>query len=234
MSDILTSMLSLEYEGRPVRIVWRGGEPWWAAKDICDVLSLTDPNKTLDRLPNEEKGTNSVRTLGGNQALLIISEPGLFRLIFTSRKPEAEAFKQWIFREVLPTIRRAGMFALDPVEADRLAAAHRIVLRRVFARTNDSQDHRRCLEHDVRDLIRCAVRDWILSPKAIMPCKADFAAFQARRRVLEDAIAHIESPGEAVTRAEAVEREIEARLREEQGDAFEPRLQLQLWEGLVE
>lgn len=84
------------------------GEPWFCLKDVCDVLGLTDPSKVATRL--EPKGTSSIRTLtkGGNQDLLFIDEGNLYEAIGRSRKPEAKEFMRWVFREILPNLRKAG------------------------------------------------------------------------------------------------------------------------------
>lgn len=60
-------------------------------------------------------------TLGGNQEMTVISEPGLYSLILRSRKPEAKAFKRWVTHEVLPSIRRHGMYATESVVDAMLA-----------------------------------------------------------------------------------------------------------------
>ena len=98
-----------------VRIVERDGQPWFVAKDVCECLELTDVSKTISLLDDDEKGTNSIRTLGGEQQMLVISEPGLYSLIFRSRKPEAKAFKRWIIHEVVPSIRKRGLYATEAV-----------------------------------------------------------------------------------------------------------------------
>jgi len=97
-----------------VRIIDRSGEPWFVAKDVCEALDLTDTSKTVSYLDDDEKGTTSNRTLGGEQEMLIINEPGLYSLIFRSRKPEAKAFKRWITHEVIPSIRKTGSYNLNP------------------------------------------------------------------------------------------------------------------------
>lgn len=98
-----------------VRVVERDGQPWFVAKDVCECLELTDVSKTISLLDDDEKGTNSIRTLGGEQQMLVISEPGLYSLIFRSRKPEAKAFKRWIIHEVVPSIRKRGLYATEAV-----------------------------------------------------------------------------------------------------------------------
>ena len=109
-----------------VRVVECEGEPWFVAKDVCECLELTDVSKTISLLDDDEKGTNSIRTPGGKQDMLIVSEPGLYSLVLRSRKPEAKAFKRWIVHEVIPSIRRTGGYGApalpnfrNPAEAAR-------------------------------------------------------------------------------------------------------------------
>ena len=63
-------------------------------------------------LDDDEKGVHTVRTLGGNQELMVVNEPGLYHLTFKSRKPEANAFRRWVFHEVLPSIRKTGSYSV--------------------------------------------------------------------------------------------------------------------------
>ena len=94
-----------------VRVVECEGEPWFVAKDVCECLELTDVSKTISLLDDDEKGTNSIRTPGGEQQMLVVSEPGLYSLILRSRKPEAKAFKRWVTHDVIPSIRKRGLYA---------------------------------------------------------------------------------------------------------------------------
>lgn len=82
------------------------GEPWFVAKDVLDVLDL---DKTaLRKLDEDEKGVDSIHTPGGEQQMTIVSEPGFYKLVMRSRKPEAKAFQRWVTHEVLPALRREG------------------------------------------------------------------------------------------------------------------------------
>lgn len=103
-----------EYEGKETRVVMINDEPWWVAKDVCDALEIGDASSALRRLDDDEKGADTILTLGGEQELLIVNESGLYTLILTSRKPEAKKFKKWITGEVIPTIRKEGRY--DPEE----------------------------------------------------------------------------------------------------------------------
>jgi len=87
------------------------GSPWFVAADVCDCLDLSDVSKAVASLDEDEKGTTTIRTPGGPQEMIIISEPGLYSLTLRSRKPEAKTFKRWITHEVVPSIRKHGIYA---------------------------------------------------------------------------------------------------------------------------
>ena len=107
------------YDGsRQVRTIDRDGEVWFVAKDICDILELEDVSSALRGLDTDEKMTlqnqrSHSRQRGGAQMLNIVNEPGLYKLIFKSRKTEAKNFTRWVTHEVLPEIRRHGMYLTD-------------------------------------------------------------------------------------------------------------------------
>ena len=86
------------------------GEPWFVAKDVCDILELNNITEALRPLDEDEKTNfrNSEVAQNGGRAPIIISEPGLYKLIMRSRKPEAKEFQRWVTHEVLPQIRRTG------------------------------------------------------------------------------------------------------------------------------
>lgn len=87
------------------------GEPWFVAKDVCDILGLENSRKATAELDPDEKNTVTIKDgIPGNPNKTIISEPGLYTLIIRSRKPEAHEFKRWVTHEVLPTIRKHGAY----------------------------------------------------------------------------------------------------------------------------
>lgn len=96
-----------------VRIKEIGGEPWFIAADVCTALELGNVAMAVDRLDDDEKGISPIDTRGGMQRVTIVSEAGLYSLALGSRKPEAKAFKRWITHEVIPSIRKNGMWAKD-------------------------------------------------------------------------------------------------------------------------
>jgi len=112
-----------------VRTVAINGESWFVARDVCSCLDINNPSDALSRLADDEKGVATTDTLGGRQEVAIISEAGLYRLIFTSRKAEAETFRRWVTHEVLPSIRKTGGYGVQPAvaltDADKEAIARR-------------------------------------------------------------------------------------------------------------
>lgn len=99
-----------DYNNAQVRTVIKDREPWFVAKDVCDVLEYSNHNETLKRLDDDEKGVSSIDTLGGSQEMVIINEFGLYSLILGSKKSEAKQFKRWVTHEVLPSIRKTGKY----------------------------------------------------------------------------------------------------------------------------
>ena len=115
------SLMPFDFETNAVRILMREGEPWFVAADVCRVLEHRNPRQVISRLQDDEKGVLNVDTLGGEQEMNVVSESGLYALVFTSRKPAAQRFRKWVTAEVLPAIRRDGGCALatpDRAELD--------------------------------------------------------------------------------------------------------------------
>lgn len=85
------------------------GDPWFVLKDCMNILSLGNPTETVKMFDEDEFSTTEViDSIGRRQQAYIISEPGLYRLVMKSRKPEAKEFQRWVTHEVLPQIRKTG------------------------------------------------------------------------------------------------------------------------------
>lgn len=85
------------------------GDPRFVAKDVCDILEISNNRDAISQLDSDEKNTVVISDgIPGNPNKTIISEPGLYKLIMHSRKPEAREFQRWVTHEVLPTIRKTG------------------------------------------------------------------------------------------------------------------------------
>lgn len=104
----------LDFRGNSIRMVIRDGEPWWVAADVCETLGI-DRTQTR-RLDDDEKGVCPVQTPGGVQDMVVVNEPGLYSLIMGARNREGaagervRAFKRWVTHDVIPAIRRDGMY----------------------------------------------------------------------------------------------------------------------------
>ncbi|MDH0371790.1 Bro-N domain-containing protein [Comamonas aquatica] len=108
-----------------VRVVTHNNQPWFVATDVATTLGYRNAPDASRHLDDDEKGTQIVRTPGGDQKLTIISESGLYALVLRSRKPEARKFAKWVTSEVLPSIRQTGSYQAEPL-AQRTARAHQI------------------------------------------------------------------------------------------------------------
>jgi len=111
-----------------VRTVLKGNEPWFVAADVCSAFGVTNSRNVTARVEDDEKGVHNVDTLGGSQNLTVVNEGGLYRMLFTmepnnarnvpnseiaKRQEMLRAFKRWITHEVIPDIRRHGMYATE-------------------------------------------------------------------------------------------------------------------------
>ncbi len=114
---------SYNFNGASLRTLTdEAGEPWFVAKDVCDILGMSNPSMAVTALDKDEVAQIDPKDYLGsenrsNQAVNIVSEPGLYKLIMRSRKPEAHEFQRWVTHEVLPQIRRTGGY-IPTTDAD--------------------------------------------------------------------------------------------------------------------
>lgn len=112
-----------EFENNPVRTTQdEHGNPLFCAKDVARILGYTNPNKAIRDHARGERIVHTLKTAGGIQKIQFITEGDLYRLIVSSRLPAAERFEHWIYDEVLPSIRKHGIYApetaIDQILAD--------------------------------------------------------------------------------------------------------------------
>ncbi len=99
-----------------VRSLIVNGEPYFVGKDVTDILGYSNSRKAIgDYVEEEDKGVTKCDTLGGVQDMVIINESGLYSLILSSKLPSAKRFKRWVTSEVLPVIRKHGVFVMDDI-----------------------------------------------------------------------------------------------------------------------
>lgn len=106
----MTMLTVFTYTEHDVRTLVVDDEPWFVARDVCDVLEIAQTASSLRLLDDDERGVHSVHTPGGEQQMATVNEAGLYSLILRSRKPEAKQFKRWVTHDVLPQIRKTGSY----------------------------------------------------------------------------------------------------------------------------
>lgn len=117
--------LTKMFEGQQLRIIEQNNEPWFVAKDVCNILDIKNITQTINGqerfdkdgnkyisggLDDDEKATYTVPTQFGEKEMNVVNEFGLYQLVFKSRKPEAKRFKRWVTHEVIPSIRKHGAY----------------------------------------------------------------------------------------------------------------------------
>jgi prophage antirepressor-like protein len=123
------------------------GAPWFIATDVAQALGYRDAANMTRLLDDDEKGTQIVSTIRGNQSVTTISESGLYSAIFSSSKAEAKAFKKWVTGTVLPSLRKNDAYA---VGAEYLPQATQAALyKEIRGKVNAAlRLHDRATEHD--------------------------------------------------------------------------------------
>lgn len=104
-------VIPFTFQQYSIRITLIEGEPWFCLADVCAVLEIQN-NRRVAAEMLDEKGVRKIYTLtqGGEQQVIFVNEPNLYRVIFRSNKPEAKAFQDWVFNDVLPALRRQGRY----------------------------------------------------------------------------------------------------------------------------
>lgn len=112
----MADLQNFEFEGQGVRFVGTVEDPEWVAADICRILDIGNPSDAISGFDSDERGIANVYTPGdanpNGQEMLTVKEPGLYKLIFKSRKSVAKRFQKWVFNEVLPSIRKTGFYSV--------------------------------------------------------------------------------------------------------------------------
>lgn len=115
MPDTSRELAIFNFQGMNVRTLDRDGEPWFYAVDVCAILGLSNVNRALHGLDDDEADLTSSKVRSSNGVVQsrdfwIISESGMYGLVFKSKKQQAVDFRRWIRRDVIPAIRRTGKY----------------------------------------------------------------------------------------------------------------------------
>lgn len=114
-------IIPFSYQGNDVRSLLLEGEPWFVAKDVCEILDIANTTDAVSRLDSDEVTRFNLGGLSGETN--IVSESGLYSLTLGSKKPEAKPFKRWITHEVIPAIRKTGSYSARPMTQIQMLAA---------------------------------------------------------------------------------------------------------------
>jgi anti-repressor protein len=131
----MTTVVPFTFETSEVRVTDRDGNVWFVLADVCRVLELSNSSMVAKSLDDDEKGLSIVETPGGQQEMVIISEPGLYKLIATSRKPAAKRFDRWVRHEVLLQIRKTGTYGMPIIDVRNHAQLTTIALQLIEVNT---------------------------------------------------------------------------------------------------
>ena len=104
---------SFTFEMKEIRTIGTFDNPWFVAKDICDILDIGNVSMAINKFPEKWKGIKVIDTLGGSQNISVINEAGIYKLIMRSNKPNAEKFQEFVCEDVLPSIRKTGSYTLE-------------------------------------------------------------------------------------------------------------------------
>jgi prophage antirepressor-like protein len=126
------------FNEKRVRVVMRGDQPWWVAKDICNVLEIQNVTQAVEQLDTDER---SMFYIGRQGEANVINESGVYALIIRSNKPEAKKFRKWITSEVLPAIRQTGEYATPEARRKKTDKSDEVTWKRLEIMENNS-NHR--------------------------------------------------------------------------------------------
>lgn len=128
----MKDLVKFEFKSHEVRTVIIDGEPWFVAKDVCDVLDIQNPSDALKSLDADERITldnpEGNPRAGNPLTFNAVSESGLYALIFKSRKPQAKAFRKWVTSEVLPQIRKTGKYEVQKTPQTYIEALEALII----------------------------------------------------------------------------------------------------------
>jgi len=108
-----TALQIFHFREQQVRTILIDGNPWFVIADACKVLEIANVGNAISRLDQDGiRQADVIDSIGRSQQTTVGNEPNLYRLIFRSDKPQAKAFQDWVYGEVLPAIRKTASYSL--------------------------------------------------------------------------------------------------------------------------
>jgi prophage antirepressor-like protein len=179
----MLNLSPLQYDNRAIRVQTdEFGEPWFNANDVCGALDLANPRDALTKHcdPDDVAKRDIIDSLGRTQLASFVNDSGIHALVFGSTKPEAKKFKRWVTKEVLPSIRKTGQYAVPgagqvppapalsestQVLADSLMAASLLHVPLHLAQTEAVKDALRLTGRDFSNLLLLAPAQSDIKPE---------------------------------------------------------------------
>lgn len=146
----MSELQTFNFEELPVRTLTVDKEPYFVGKDVARILGYKRTADAIrDHVELEDKGVGKIQTPGGMQNVTIINESGLYSLIFSSKLESAKRFKRWVTSEVLPAIRKHGLYATDNVIENTLNNPDYII--NVLTEYKKEKEHNLALKQQVKE-----------------------------------------------------------------------------------
>lgn len=153
---------AFDYNGQEVRTVEMNGQPWFAGKDVAEVLGYANPQKAIrDHVDEEDRTVNDSFTVHGTP-IALINESGLYSLVMSSKLSTAKQFKRWVTSEVLPSIRKTGGYIAgqETLSPEELMAKALLVAKQTLAERDARINELSCANSEL------TVQNQILLPRA--------------------------------------------------------------------
>lgn len=188
----MNELQTFNFEDLPVRTLTVDEEPYFVGKDVADILGYLKPSNAIaNHVDDEDKTTTLIQGTGSNykSKAIIINESGLYSLIFSSKLESAKRFKRWVTSEVLPAIRKHGIYATDNVIEQTLRDPDYII--NVLTEYKKEKEHNLLLQQQVGELKpKADYYDQILKSKKLITVNAiakDYGmSAQALNKILHD------------------------------------------------
>ncbi|EGQ2921338.1 phage antirepressor [Staphylococcus pseudintermedius] len=164
----MQELQTFNFEELPVRTLTVDDEPYFVGKDVSDILGYSNSRKALsDHVDEEDKLTSQIVTAGQRRNQTLINESGLYSLIFSSKLDSAKRFKRWVTSEVLPAIRKHGIYATDSVIEQTIQNPDYII--HVLTEFKKEREGRLVAEQQVQELKpKATYYDLVLQNKSLL------------------------------------------------------------------
>ena len=148
----MNELQTFNFDGSAVRTVTIDDEPYFIGKDVAEILGYSNTKDALAKhVDSEDKLGSQIATSGQRREMTVINESGLYSLILSSKLPTAKRFKRWVTNEVLPAIRKTGMYAVDQLLDDPDLAI------RAFTQLKEERERRKALERKNQEMLPKAI-----------------------------------------------------------------------------